>query len=119
MDRIFSVIIIHFANVEAVKCNSIHSHQNYICNISLYRLNRGAFAQSNLSISKSVQDTNVIPAQIPASSTMDNSSTNQNIIVSTRLRQTEKRLRKYQNQNGQFTSLSNGIKSKNTVRLKF
>jgi hypothetical protein len=94
MDQIFSVIIIHFVNVVAVKCNFIWLILIFLFKL-YFRLNKGAYAPINSSIQKSLTTTDLISIQTVSSSISDEqiiTSTNTNTIVSTRLRQTNKRL---------------------------
>ncbi|CAF0896885.1 unnamed protein product [Rotaria sp. Silwood1] len=62
-------------------------------------LGHGAFTQINSSISKSLPNNDIISTEIIASSITNEQSINKHMTVSTRLRQTDKRLRKIQSVN--------------------
>ncbi|CAF4923091.1 unnamed protein product [Rotaria sp. Silwood1] len=62
-------------------------------------LGHGVFTQINSSISKSLPNNDVISTEIIASSITNEQSINKHMTVSTRLRQTDKRLRKIQSVN--------------------
>lgn len=83
-----------------------------------FRLGKGAFAQANSSESKSSTDTNAASTSTTTSSGIENQSTNnKNVVISARLRQTDKRLRKIHSLNG--TNGLEGDKSKRALTEKW
>lgn len=76
-----------------------------------FRLGKGAFAQKNASIKRSATDADLSSDTITSPTTVNESSTANNSTISTRLRQTDKRLKK-------IRSLSSVIVSKEKGKEK-
>lgn len=64
-----------------------------------FRLGNGAFAQANSPIPRLIGSNNVTSTETVTPLVGTENSVSKNIIVSTRLRQTDKRLRKIQSEN--------------------
>ncbi len=87
---------------------------NCLCLLKIYfRLVKGAFAQANSSIRRSVTNTDLASLQTVSPATQDEqptTSTNTNRIIATRLRQTDKRiLRKIHSANSIFPTQEKSI----------
>lgn len=93
-DRISSVITIHSVNAVAVNCKLLVDDWCRPSSNRSFRLCKGAFAQASSSAAGSSSTTDPSANPISSSAKADESPSNPNTLVSTRLRQTDKRLRK-------------------------